>query len=300
MTCNPANFWAYHYFKTNQRRDINGNWIDGKENNSRLIESSMLDNKDHLPEDYLKDQLSMDDAYKRRFVFGEWTTDILLKGTVFAKEYIRRLEFNNLVPQVKEGCNIYEQYNHSEIYQIGVDPSEGIIDPSAIVVVAGSGKVVATFSGMVTIPELADKIKFLYYMYGKPKVIPEVNKSSLLEHIKDLNIYRRRQMDYKDRRETEKLGFITSWASKQALISHFQDLLRNADLKIWDKRIVEEMKTFVWSDEATMQGAGASRGFHDDFIIATMLAFWEFSPKMAERIEVARSMRHGKKKFQYK
>ena len=31
----------------------------------------------------------------------------------------------------------------------------------------------------------------------------------------------------------------------------------------------------MWSDEAKKQGAGAKQGFHDDRIIATLLAFWE-------------------------
>lgn len=300
MTCNPANFWAYHYFKLQERRDVNGNWIPKKEVDARLIESSMLDNKDHLPEDYIKDQMAMGDDYVRRFVLGEWTTDVLLKGTVFAKEYIRKLESMRKPPiAVEEGIEIYEQPRPKEIYQMGIDPSEGIVDPSAIALVSGQGKKVASFTGMCTIPELADKVKFLYYKYGKPLVIPEVNKSSLLEHIKDLKVYRRRQFDYKEKKETEKLGFVTSWSSKQALISHFQQLLRDGMPQIYDQKTVEEMKVFVWSDEATMQGAGASRGFHDDNIIATLLAYWDFSVQRADKIKFNKYKGNRVKKFQY-
>src|SRR5690606_32281805 len=122
-----------------------------------------------------------------------------------------------------------------------------------ISVVSGSGKKVAKFNGYVTIPELADKIKYLYYTYNKPLIIPEVNKSSLIEHIKDLRVYRRRQMDYREKIETEKLGFVTSWSTKEALITHFQSLLRQGVPKIFDRGTVEEMKSFVWTNEATMQ-----------------------------------------------
>jgi hypothetical protein len=62
---------------------------------------------------------------------------------------------------------------------------------------------------------------------------------------------------------------------------------------------VEEMKTFLWSDEATQSGAGASRGFHDDDIISTLLAFWDFSPKKAEEIIVQRTRQVNKRTFQY-
>ena len=298
-TCNPANFWAYHVYKLKEKWDGDA-WVPDKDTRAKTYTSSMLFNP-NLTWDYIRKQMGMGEDYVRRFVKGEWTTDILLKGTVFAKEHIRALEAMRKPPiEKKEECLIYEKPNNQEFYQIGVDPSEGIVDPSAVVVVSSSGRVVATYTGYSTIPELADKVKFLYYQYNKAKIIPEVNKSSLLEHIKDLNVYRRTQFEIKTRRETEKLGFMTSWSSKQALISHFQQLLREGYVKCPEPKISEEMKTFVYSDEATMQGAGASRGFHDDFIIATMLAFWELTPKKVEQFMVNQSQPPRKRRFEYK
>jgi hypothetical protein len=299
-TCNPANFWAYHVFKL-KKRLIDGEWVSDPDNRSALYQSSMVENSANLPEDYLRKQLASDPDYVKRFVHGIWDTSVLVKGTVFAKEYIKRSETWVKNPiEVREGCKIYEKPNSSLFYQMGVDPSEGIVDPSAIVLASSEGRVVATFNGMVTIPELADKIKFLYYHYGKPKVIPEVNKSSLLEHIKDLNLYRRRTFDEKTRRDTEKLGFMTSWSSKQALITHFQDLLRNNYPKLSDRKIIEEMNSFVWSDEASRQGAGAARSFHDDMLIATMLAFWELKPIRVEQIMINQAQPSRKRVFGYK
>ncbi len=297
--CNPANFWAYHQFKAKKMWD-GQDWIPDQNSGSNLYESSMLYNP-HLPWDYIRKQLNMDEAYKRRFVYGEWTTDVLLKGTVFAKEHIRKFELMAKAPiETKEGCQIYEQPKSGEIYQIGVDPSEGVVDPSSISVVSGSGKKVARFNGYVTVPELADKIKFLYYHYGKPLVVPEVNKSSILEHIKDLRVYRRRQFDYKNKRDSEKLGFVTSWSSKEALITHFQELLRKDVPKIYDRGTIEEMKAFIWSDEASRQGAAASPGFHDDDIMSTLLAFWEMTPKRTEELRVAQTRPRHKRTFQYR
>jgi hypothetical protein len=301
MTTNPANFWGYHYFKLNLRMNEDGEWVPKTKLDTLLLEGSMLDNSANLPADFIADRLSREDSFVRRFVHGEWNTDVLVKGTVFAKEHIRQLETMVKPPlEIKEGCHIWEHPQPGEIYQMGVDPSEGIVDPSAISVVSGSGREVAKFNGKATIPELADKIKMLYYYYNKPLVIPEVNKSSILEHIKDLRIYRRRQFDYKDRRETEKLGFVTSWSSKEALITHFQTLLRKGVPKIYHRPTVEEMKAFIWSDQASLQGASASRGFHDDNIMATLLAFWEFTPKRIEEIKIARNRPQRKKTFIYR
>ena len=300
MNCNPANFWAYHFFKFKQRRDDDGNWIDDPNSNVALYESSMLYNP-HLPGDYIRKQLSMGEDYVRRFVRGEWTTDVLVKGTVFAKEHIRELERMVKKPlKIEEGCEIYAEPT-DDIYQMGVDPSEGIVDPSSISVVDGRGRKVAKFNGKVPISALAEKIKFLYYKFKKPLIIPEANAAgaALIREIRDLKVYRRKHLDYKTDVETEKLGFKTSWESKQQIIQHFQALLREGVPKIYDKSTVDQMKTFLWNDDANHQGAGAAKGFHDDDIMSTLLAYWDFNPdKVVEKI-VARSQPITKKRFQY-
>lgn len=305
MTTNPANFWGYHYFKLQERMNEEGNWIPKENKDARLLEGSMLDNAANLPEDFVKDRTSREESYVKRFVLGEWTTDVLLKGSVFAKEHIQFLESMVKPPlKIEEGCEIYEEPIPGEQYRMGVDPSEGITDPSAISVCTTSGRKVAVFNAMATIPQLADKVKYLYWKYKEPLVIPEVNKSAILEHIKDLRrLYKRRQLDYKLKKETEKLGFITSWQSKQALITHFQTLLRSKSVRIYDRKTIEEMKVFVWSDEAKMQGAGASAGFHDDNIMATLLSYFDMTPQRAERERISILEAEAppiKKTFQYK
>src|SRR3990167_10496948 len=109
MDCNPANFWAYHFFKHKQKRNDDGKWVDDPGSTSALYESSMLYNP-NLPGDYIRKQLSMGSDYVRRFVLGEWTTDVLLKGTVFAREHIQFLETMRKTPiKIEEGCEIYEE-----------------------------------------------------------------------------------------------------------------------------------------------------------------------------------------------
>jgi hypothetical protein len=299
MDCNPANFWAYHQFKLKEKWG-GDSWIPATDNSSVLYESSMLHNP-YLPGDYIRKQLGMSEDYQRRFVLGEWTTDVLLKGTVFAKEHIQYLEgMRRPILKMEEGCEIYEEPRDIE-YRMGIDPSEGSVDPSSISVVSIEGRKVAKFNGMVNLQGLLDKVRFLYYKYRKPLIIPEANAAgvALIEGIKDLRLYRRQQFEYKETREIEKVGFRMMPSTKQALISHFQSLLRQKIPKIYDSKTVEEMKVFVWSDEAKQQGAGASRGFHDDDIISTMLAYWDFNPRKIEEIQVARAKPILKKKFQY-
>jgi hypothetical protein len=269
-TCNPANFWAYDYFKANPAKG------------TFLIEGSMLDNKDHLKDEYLQQQLSKDDRWVRRYVMGEWTPDVLTDTAVFAPEHIRFFEAIKHAPvALEENCEIYEQPLPDMEYQMGVDPSEGVIDPSSISVVSKDGHKVAKWNGKIPIHALAERVKFLYYKYHRPLIVPEANASgaALVEAIKDLRLYRRREFEYEDDRETEKLGFKMSFQSKKALIAHFQDLLRKGFPKIYDDKTVQELKTFCWMDTVREKGAGAQGGFHDDDVVSTMLAFWEMVPR---------------------
>lgn len=289
MTTNPANFWAYDPFVANPKQGYH------------LFESCMLHNP-HLPGDYVLKQIGMGVDYVQRFLIGTWTTDVLMKGTVFAKEYIRHLEQMRKQPIAnEEGCEIFEYPIAGMEYRMGVDPSEGVTDPSSISVVSLQGKKVAKFNGKIPLTALADKVKFLYYKYNKPLIVPESNSAgtALIREIRDLRVYRRKQTEYKQDKETEKLGFRTSWDTKQQLINHFQGLLRDKKPKIFDHKTVEEMKVFVWNNDATQQGAGAARGFHDDDVMSTLLAYWEFNPQKIEEIQVNRSQPVPKKRFQY-
>ncbi len=300
MTTNPANFWAYHYFKLNERMNEDGHWIPKTRNDTLLLEGSMLDNKDNLPADFVRDRLSREDSYVKRMVYGEWNLDVLLKGSVFAKENIRWLESLIRPPlRVEEGCEIFYEPGAGE-YRMGVDPSEGVVDPSSITVIDGAGRSVASWNGMIPIQGLADKVKFLYYKYNKPLVIVESNTgAALIREIRDLRLYKRKMTDERWDKETDKLGFRMSWETKAQLIEHFQHLLRNKVVRVCVRKTIEEMKTFLWVDAATEQGAGASRGFHDDNIISTLLAFWDWNPKKTEDRILALTKEKTVKKFQY-
>jgi len=302
MTCNPANFWAYQYFVKGEDF-FNGEWrVPAKPSKFRkYYKTSMLDNVDNLPKDMIEEQLSHDDRYVRRYIYGEWTTDALTHRAVIAPEYVRRLELMRKPSiAVEEGCKIWEQPKNM-IYQMGVDPSEGVVDPCSITVVSSEGRKVASFDGKIPIHALSEKVKFLYYKYKKPLIIPEANAmgAALIEGIKDLKVYKRKVFEYKENREMEKLGFKTSHQSKGALISHFIDMLRAGWPKIHDNDTIEQFKTFVWTDDVRQQGAGAQRGFHDDMVMSTLLAFWNITQDKMDRRRIQRSQSYPKKQFQY-
>jgi len=274
-TCNPANFWAYIYFIEETRRNPE------RAKNVCLVQGSMYENKENLPEEYIQRQIEgHSEDWIKRFILGEWTKDILIPETVFDKSHIGRWDLLSKEPiAVENGCKIWEQPKFGTRYQMGIDSSEGIQDPSSISVISEEGKKVAKYNGFITIPGLGDKTRFLYEKYFHPLIIPEINGPgfALVENIRGLKIYYRTVFDHWDNKETQRLGWKTTHDSKPILISDFKGKIN--DIKIFDKDTIEEFKTFVWSDQARHKGAGAERGFHDDDVISTLLGFYKLKIK---------------------
>lgn len=291
FTTNPANFWAYDYFKTNPRP------------NTKLIMTSMMDNKINLSKEFIEDQLTKGELYVKRYVFGEWSPDTMVQGGVFPAEYIKEQNFHTRPPiRTVNEMQIYEE-PLEHIYQIGVDPSQGVVDPCAIKVVdKDTGILVASFKGFVNTQvqvEKAVQLALMYSRYKRPLIIPEVNGAGLafVEALKKIwdDIY---IADAPDKLKTgmgNKLGWTTSHSSKTRLIENMKMLLNKHFAKIRDPEVVEEMKTFIYSDEANMKGAGAQNGYHDDQIMATMLAYWGVVPRTLKEESLIRRLLTGPK-----
>jgi len=303
MTTNPANFWAYHYFKKGLVKTDEG-WAPPKKKlDTLLITGSLFDNKAHLPDDYIEKQMNHTDKWVKRYVYGEWTPDVLTDRAVFGEEYIKALK-PEPCKRKEEGCEIWEGYKPGMKYRMGVDPSEGQVDPSSISVVTEDGRKVAKFNGYIPIFALGGKVKFLYNKYHKPLIIPEVNAAgqALLLQIRDLNVFKRKTYEERWDIEQSKLGWKTNFQTKQALIDNFQELLRQGFPVIYDNNTIEEFKTFVWADEAKQKGAGAQRGFHDDDVMSTLLAYWQLTPGTLKRSRILQEYKRTHKRpktFQY-
>lgn len=271
-TTNPANFWAYDYFIVHPRP------------NTHAVQTSMLDNKDNLSNEYIEDQLSKPELYVQRYVYGNWSPDVLVEGTVFSKEYITSQITRNAI-RILDGIQIYEEPKDHD-YQIGVDPSSGATDPCGIVCIdKDTGETVATYSAYVPNEVQIEKtvqMALLYSRKRKPLVIPEATGvgQAFVEGLKKVyeKIYEREIFNKRDKETMNKLGFQTSYATKTQLIEHMKSLFHRRFPKIRDVRIVNELKMFIYTDEAKERGAGAQKGYHDDLTMAMMLAYWNVMP----------------------
>lgn len=290
FTTNPANFWAYDYFKVNPRP------------NTRLVMTSMMDNKENLSKEFIEDQLTKGDLYVKRYVYGEWTPDTMVQGGVFPAEYVKEQGFHIRSPlRNMDGLVIYEEpENHR--YQIGVDPSQGVVDPCAIKVVdKDTGSLVASYKGFVNTQTQVEKcvqLALMYSRFKRPLIIPEVNGAGLafVEALKKIwdDIYVADSPAKLKETVGNKLGWTTSHSSKTRLIENMKMLLNRHFAKIRDAETVEEMKTFIYSDEANQKGAGAQQGYHDDQIMATMLAYWNVEPISLKEQTLIRRLLTGK------
>jgi hypothetical protein len=209
-----------------------------------------------------------------------------VEGAVFAEEYIKAQEQFTIKPKrTLDGLKIYQE-PQAKRYQIGVDPSEGAVDPCHIKVICiDTGEEVANYTGYVPLSVVADKALLLATMYSiaeKPLIVCEVQGGgqTVIESLKKQysKIYQREVFNHREKKSTKKLGFHTNAGSKHLLISHMQELFAKGYVKLRDEDTVEEMKTFIYSDEAKMKGAGAQNGYHDDKLMSMMLAYWGIEP----------------------
>jgi hypothetical protein len=144
---------------------------------------------------------------------------------------------------------------------------------------------VAHWSGQVPPDIVAEKAARFARLYQNKHseyctIVPEMNSIGLvlvnsLKKEDDILLYQREEFDKSVGKRLKKLGWRTTRQSKPLLVNHFQELLRLKNPKLRTRETLEEIKTFIWTDQPKKSGMGAKTGFHDDRIISFLLAFFE-------------------------
>src|SRR3990167_9148508 len=302
ITCNPALTWLYADFKQNP--DMNSDGTSDYE----VIEASTLENAKHLPESYVEDLMKYPESYKKQFVYGMWDEDLLSNRAVFAREYLEKMrQWTKEPDKLREGLEIYAEYNPLHRYQMGIDASEGIYetgvkdskqksDESAFTIVdLTTEEEVASWSGRIPPDAAAEKALDFAYWYSSPRnpimLVPEMNSIGLAllnrlnrESSSQIRIYRREEFDKRLGIKKETEGWRTTRQTKPLLVSRFNEMLRLREPKIRSKKTYEQFKSFVYTTDANKQGMGAELGFHDDRLISALLGFWQKGPVVSGKI----------------
>jgi len=205
---------------------------------------------------------------------------------VFPKEWLEELE-RKVIPEERckklDDIRLYADPVADHFYQLGIDPSEGSGSDSSCISLwdLTIGEEVAFWKGKMAPDLVAYKAKQLADHFNvkckqRVMIIPETNGigTALLAQLKKLytQIYQREVFMKKQKEFKMVLGWKTTTSTKPLLVNNMVTLLREKKLTIHTPEVVEEMRTFVYTDEVKKMSMGADSGFHDDTVIATMLA----------------------------
>jgi hypothetical protein len=179
---------------------------------------------------------------------------------------------------------IFRPLDPKESYVIGADVGMGLRqgikgkkdgDPSVAQILDSQMRQVAVWRGLCHPDVFAKILETLGYHYNSATIAPERNNHGLVTcvQLRDSNypyLYTEQtEGTLEADRDTIKLGFFTSEASKPLIIDKLRALDREREIEINDEQTLKEMKTFVVTENGKME---AEAGCNDDCVMALAIA----------------------------
>jgi hypothetical protein len=196
----------------------------------------------------------------------------------------RPLPLRMLREHARGELKVYRPLDPQESYVIGADVGMGLRqgikgkkdgDPSVAQILDSQMRQVAVWRGLCHPDVFAKILETLGYHYNSATIAPERNNHGLVTcvQLRDSNypyLYTEQtEGTLEADRDTIKLGFFTSEASKPLIIDKLRALDREREIEINDETTLKEMKTFVVSENGKME---AEAGTHDDCVMALAIA----------------------------
>lgn len=186
---------------------------------------------------------------------------------------------------------VYHPRSDKETYVIGADVGMGLRqglkgrkdgDPSVAQVLDSQLRQVAVWRGLCHPDVFAKVLEALGYYYNCATIAPERNNHGLVTCValRDANypyLYTEQtEGTLEPDKDTIKLGFYTSEATKPLIIDNLRALDREREIEINDETTLKEMKTFVVTEAGKME---AEAGTHDDCVMALAIAAYAHEGK---------------------
>lgn len=161
-------------------------------------------------------------------------------------------------------------------YTIGADVAEGLEhgDFSSIhVIESGSGRVVAHWHGHIDADLLGSDILLALGMwYNRALVLVESNNHGLttltaLRREKYFPLYHQKRLASRNQKDTTVMGWRTTVASKPLAVDELNRMLRDGDVKLYDRDTIAELRTFTRDERGRMAGVP-----HDDRVMSLAIA----------------------------
>lgn len=174
---------------------------------------------------------------------------------------------------------IYRRYVPSHTYGLGADVSVGVKrDSSTIVIVDfNTGETVLTYRSNTIDPVLfAHEIKKAALMYGGCIAAPEANSVGMTTcvtlHAIYSHIFTQVREGLLESTPSNKLGFLTSPATKPKMMYELSEAIAEDEVKLLDEGILLEAKKFNKEDTLTTK-TDENTTRHFDLLIATAIAW---------------------------
>jgi hypothetical protein len=186
---------------------------------------------------------------------------------------------------------VYHERSETESYVIGADVGMGLRqgikgrkdgDPSVAQILDSQMRQVAVWRGLCHPDVFAKILIALGYYYNCATIAPERNNHGLVTCValRDANypyLYTETsEGTLEPDKDTIKLGFYTSEATKPLIIDNLRALDREREIEINDETTLKEMKTFVVTEAGRME---AEAGSHDDCVMALAIAAYAHDGK---------------------
>jgi phage FluMu gp28-like protein len=180
---------------------------------------------------------------------------------------------------VRGALHIWREPVDGRDYIIGVDAAGGMgneNDNSCIEVIdAVTCEQVAEFySNIIPVYNFAQVVAMLGKTYNNALIIVEDEKygGSVLEKLQHEFFYDNLFESTQGSSKNPKVGVKTTLSTRPKFLENIQTRLINRSIAIRSKRFVKELKGFIWNRET--KRAEATKGFHDDAIMAMALALF--------------------------
>jgi hypothetical protein len=223
----------------------------------------------------------------------------MLEHTVKPPVFAGRLEYQGgetitpmLVPDPAGPLRIWKMPDETSTYTVGMDVGEGVgADYTVMAVLCReTGELVATYRSNRVPPEAAGMDAYLLgALYGYGLLGIERNGPGLASLIVCQrgtsrfpvthgypHLYYQNITDQRVPRETQRLGWLTTSISKQAMLAGLAESLRSGSLIIFCASTVLSLQGFVWDAERhchrQMYKVPGERVAHDDDIMALAIA----------------------------
>ena len=225
----------------------------------------------------------------RREIAQELECNFNMSGeTVFDAQDLQSYHNMTKDPKYRTGFDrnlwIWQEKQPGEPYLLSADVARGDGKDFSVchVVKLNSMEVVAEYQGKCT-PDIFSRVLYdLGMEYDSGLLVVENNSVgyTVLDKLKEMrypNLYHSVKSTHEfveeyqaDQMSNAVVGFSMTSKTRPLIVAKLEEFIRNNLIKIYSKRLISEMRTFIWNNGK----AEAMRSYNDDLIISLAIACW--------------------------